>query len=393
MRARFSVAQLFLLCCLAAIYSGSQLAQTGRDLKHESDEWLRFSGGLQFVTREELIIRLADGVLVVSQIPNHGRVGEQLVSKHKLGDQVEITCKPIDSRLDPNLESHADREKRRRLELKTIRFLRPSSGEELSKEIACRAWREKGNLLKGLPENPSPAVNPRSVSATDVFLQHARDINLEHVAKLPNFVVDETATQYSSRSFPPQWDQVYTVESELIVRGLRTIHQRMIKNGRPWSEPFEALPGILWKSKFGVQLKPLFDAQCPTTLQFSGRQDVRGRHVLVYDFAAPADGCFGDFSIGYRRYFPGQTGQVAIEESGGELIQLDTKATGFPSEFDILEWQQTTSWDRVRIGDSDHSLPVSSSISYHFASGGAWRVDLEYKNFHHFESSTAITYK
>jgi hypothetical protein len=393
MRAWFPVASLFLLCCLASIYPRSQFAQAGRNLEHGSDEWFRFSGGLQFVTREELIIRLADGLLVVSQIPKDGLVGKQLFSNHKFGDQVEITCESVDSRFDRNLESYADREKRRRLELKTIRFLRVSSSEEWSKEIAGRAWREKGNLLKDLPGNSSPAVSPPSVSATDVFLQHAREVNLEYVAKLPNFVVDETARQYSSKRFPPKWDYVYTVESELTVRGLRTIHQQVIKNGRPWPEPFEALPGILWKSKFGVQLKALFDPHCPTTLEFSRREDVRGHHVLVYDFAAPPDSCFGDFSVGYRRYFPGQTGQVAIDESGGEVVQLDAEASGFPSEFDILKWRQTTLWDRVRIGDSDHLLPVSSSIFYHFASGGAWRVDLEYKNFQHFEASTTIIYK
>ncbi len=393
MRAWFPVASVFLFFCLASMYPESQSPQAGRNLEHEPDEWLRFSGGLEFVTREELIIRLADGLLVVSQIPKDGRMGEQLVSKHKFGDQVEIMCKFIDSRFDRNLESYADRQNRRRLELKTIRFLRVSSGEEWSKEIACRARREKGNLLKDIPKNSSPAISPPSVSATDVFLQHARDVNLEYVAKLPNFVVDETATQYSSNRFPPKWDYVYTVESELTIRGLRAIHQQMIKNGRPWPEPFEALPGILWKSKFGAQLKALFDPQCPTTLDFSRREDVRGRHVLVYDFAAPPDSCFGDFSIGYRRYFPGQTGEVAIDDSGGEVVRLDAEASGFPSEFDILNWKQTTLWDRVRIGDSDHLLPLSSSIFYHFASSGAWRVDLEYKNFRHFESSTTIIYK
>ena len=280
MRTRLSLPKLFLLCCLASVWVDSPFAQAPPSPQRESNKWLRFSGGLQCITQDELTIRLADGLLIIAQSRKDGGAGEQLVSQRRFGDQLEITCEFKNPPYDRGLESDVDYERRRQLKVKTVRFLRPPSGEEWSKESACRAWREKGNLLKGLPERQSPEMSPPPVSATDVFLRHARQVNLEHVAKLSSFVVDETARLYSSKSLPPNWEYVYTAESELTVRGLRTVHQRVLKDGRPWPKPFEALPGLLWKSKFGVQLKPLFDPLCPTTLMFSGSQDLRGRHVL-----------------------------------------------------------------------------------------------------------------
>ena len=167
-------------------------------------------------------------------------------------------------------------------------------------------------------------------------------------------------------------------------------------------------PGLAPKASLAVWFKMATIAACLLLVAVTGgcastkvsdRQQLvtgqlpRPSIILVYDFAAPPDSCFGDFSIGYRRYFPGQTGQVFIEEEGGEVVQLDAKATGFPGEFDIIDWEQTTSWDVVRVGDADYLLPMSSSIMRRYASGMAWRVDLEYKNFRHFESSTTISYK
>src|SRR5262249_17545607 len=51
-------------------------------------------------------------------------------------------------------------------------------------------------------------------------LEHAREVNLERAAKLPNFVADETAKRYKSRhTNPPQWEFVDTIEAEISVKG------------------------------------------------------------------------------------------------------------------------------------------------------------------------------
>jgi len=51
-------------------------------------------------------------------------------------------------------------------------------------------------------------------------LQHAREVNLERAAKLPNFVADETMVRYKSRhTNPPKWQKMDTIESEIAVKG------------------------------------------------------------------------------------------------------------------------------------------------------------------------------
>ncbi|MBV9770209.1 MAG: hypothetical protein JOZ32_11610, partial [Bryobacterales bacterium] len=175
-------------------------------------------------------------------------MAEQIVSQRRFGDQVEITGESI--ALD--LPSPGAREINRHLELKGVRFLRLPTGQERLMELASRAWREKGNLLKDLPVRCSPAVRPPAALAADGYLQHAQQVNLEYVAKLPNFVVDETALHYTRETATSEWQFVYSAESELTVRGLTAIHEHVIKDGRPWPQPFEALPGVPWKSKFGT---------------------------------------------------------------------------------------------------------------------------------------------
>ena len=51
-------------------------------------------------------------------------------------------------------------------------------------------------------------------------LEHARAVNLERAASMPNFVVDETAIRYHSpHTDPPKWKQFDKIEMELIVQG------------------------------------------------------------------------------------------------------------------------------------------------------------------------------
>ncbi|MGA3026022.1 MAG: hypothetical protein ABSF98_14730 [Bryobacteraceae bacterium] len=361
--------------------------------RHEGRRSVVFSGGLQHIGQESITIRLADGVLIDAALAKGGHVTvEEIVAHYTFGDRVEITCSPIDEIYD------AESQRYRFLEVKNLRLLTPFSDEERSREIGCRAWRQAGNRLKDLPATSAPAQgegNALRGPSVDYQneLEQARRVNLDYAANLPNFVADEIGRHYSGNDVGREWKYVQTVGSEVTFRGSSTSRQRVTRNGRPWGKPFEALPGFKWIGGFGAELKPLFDPECPTTLQFSGRMQMRGRSVLVYEFVAPPDGCFGDLYWKFRRFYPGESGRVFVEDPGGDVVHLEARATGFPGEFEMSGWEEEASWDRVRIGDVEHLLPVSASIVVRYAAGGAWKVDLEYRNHRHFEASSQVHFQ
>lgn len=311
-----------------------------------------------------------------------------MAAQYSVGDQLEVTCKPI----QPVWEEATSRYQS--LEVTAIRFMRRPSPEELSKILETVPFREGKNLLK----RPGAAVDPPirvddSNAPGGRELAHARRVNLEYAANMPNFVADETAKRYRSSPRSSSWRDFDTVESEITFKGNHAARQRIRRNGKPWEQPFEALPGFKWYEGFGTEISPLFDPKCPTTLEYEGRSKVRERQLLNYGFSTPVDGCFPFFFFGYQRFNPARTGRVSIDDPAGHIIQLDEEATGFPAEIEFAEREEHISWDYVKIGEDPHLLPVRANFLVRYYDGTRYRIEVEYKNHRHFEASTNVTFQ
>ncbi len=74
-----------------------------------------------------------------------------------------------------------------------------------------------------------------SLLAQDAALEHARQVNLERVANMPNFVADEIAQRYTRRSDSSKWRLEDTIETEITVRGIQISRQNWRRNGKPVS--------------------------------------------------------------------------------------------------------------------------------------------------------------
>ena len=229
-------------------------------------------------------------------------------------------------------------------------------------------------------------------------LEHARTVNLERAAKLPSFVADEKAVRFKSRHVdPPKWEYADTIESEIAVKGFRFTRQNTRLNGQPWNKP--GFPYFTWSARFGQELTALFSPKCPTTIEFEGREEFRGKPVLAYRFHSPPDGCFFFFSThssifsATKRYNPARSGRFLIDDPGGNLLYCEEVASEFPKGFGADPFRQTESWDWVKIGDASYLLPVATEILGGFAPGDLWHVTVEYKNHRHFEASTTLTFE
>jgi hypothetical protein len=230
------------------------------------------------------------------------------------------------------------------------------------------------------------------VSAADPKLEHAREVNLAYASHMPSFVADETATRYTSDSRPGKWRRFDTIETEITFSGSSAVRRQIRRNAKPWDQPFESLPGFKWYGGFGTEIRPVFDPECPTAVEPAGREEIRGRQLLKYRFRSPADGCFADFYFGAHRYNPPRTGHVFLDDPGGNVIQLDEDAAGFPPEAEFAERTEEVFWDNVKIANEVHLLPVAANFLVVYSSGARSRVEVKYTNHRHFEASTNITF-
>jgi hypothetical protein len=349
------------------------------------------SGSLERVTHGAITVRQADGILIDARLPGAALRADALAARYKLGDRVEITCKPILFVFDEESRLYLS------LELEKLRFLGAPSPDQLAGALTSRAWRDPGNLLKPATGEPTdrPAGTEQNFDGSAEArqsLEHTREIALRYVARLPNFIADETATRYTARTSPPEWRLLDTIQSEVKFRGAFETRDQVLQNGKLLKAGMKALGGLRWAAATGSALKPLFDPVCPVSFEFAERRTERGRELLVYDFSSPPDSCFGATTSSYQRYYAGWKGKVFIDESTGNVLQLDWASTGFPAAFGFVEAKNETIWDYVKIGDASHLLPVSSDDMVHYSAGQLESVKVQYTNHREFEAASTITF-
>ena len=347
-----------------------------------------FSGMLERIGEGSLSLQLADRRIIDAKLPPApGLDATGLASHYRMGDQVEITCKPIPPAWEPSTTRY------QYLELTEIRLIRRPSAEELASLLGWVPFREGKNLLerpKTVPAPPSQGPDPTAPGGRE--LARARQVNLEYAANMPNFVADEKAKRYRRAPGSSTWRDFDTVEAEITFRGNHAARQAIRRDRKPWDQPFEALPGFKWYEGFGTEITPLFDPKCPTNIEFQGRSKVGGRPALEYQFAAPVEGCFPWFFFDYQRFNPARTGHFAIDEPDGHIIRLDEQASGFPAEIQFAEREEQITWDSVKIAGDSHLVPVRASFLVRYTDGTQYRIEVEYKNHRHFETSTNVTF-
>src|SRR5215471_12273837 len=138
---------------------------------------LTLAGRLEGVTHTSISIRMADGQAVDAVLP------AGIAVPYGAADQVEVTFTPAKTVYDAQTGLHYH------LLVKRIKLVRTATAEERAEVMALLSWQPGENPLY----RPAP-IAPRSPSELD----RVRQVNLESLSKMPNFVADEKAMRYSS---------------------------------------------------------------------------------------------------------------------------------------------------------------------------------------------------
>jgi hypothetical protein len=331
------------------------------------------AGRLEGVRHTSISIRMADGRAVDAVLP------AGIAVPYSAADQVEITCTPVKTVYDAQAALHFH------LLMKSLRLVRTATPQERAEVMALLSWQPGENLLY----RPEP-VAPRSLSE----LERVRQVNLEYLSKMPNFVADETARRYESDDAEKPWRLYDTIEDEITFRGVELGRRNIRQNGKRFPSPFIQLGHFRWGGGFGVELHALFDATCPTKIDFAGTEAGSGSELLVYLFSSPPEGCFWPHAWGSLKntYNPARTGRILVDAGRGNVVRYQEESAGFPEKFGKDRGTMTQSWDYVRIGDATYLLPISAEFVARQSDGSAERVLVEYKNHRHFEAATSVTF-
>jgi hypothetical protein len=105
--------------------------------------------------------------------------------------------------------------------MKRIRLVRTATPQERAEAMALLSWQPRENLLY----RPEPAA-PRSLFE----LERVRQVNLEYLSKMPNFVADETAQRYENDDAEKPWRLYDTIEDEITFKGVQLDRRNIRQN-------------------------------------------------------------------------------------------------------------------------------------------------------------------
>jgi hypothetical protein len=342
---------------------------------------LTFTGSLRFVSASTITVRLSNGIVIDARLPKSGELAAETISaQYKFADQVQVSCKHVDSVWDePVKRFHS-------LELTRIHFIRAGFADEIAGTLASLVWQPGGNLLRNIPEAPKTAHVPDPEG-----MDRVRSVNLARAANMPNFVADEAAVRFLRQKSASKWKQADIVEAQIGFHGDDANRDQIRINGKPYKTPSGWIPGINWDIGFGAELKALLDRDCANTFEFAGREEYRGRQVQAYRFRTPLDGCFGPGVVGFQQYDSAKAGRILVDAKDGSVLQVESENVDSPRELDGGS-NEIRSWDYVTIGDASYLLPITLEVYWTQPNGLTWHVAVQYKNHRHFESSSIVRF-
>jgi hypothetical protein len=218
-------------------------------------------------------------------------------------------------------------------------------------------------------------------------LVQVRQVNLNHAAKMPNFIADETAVQYDSDrgAGPPVWSKLDTIESEVVYVNGRMRRQNQRRDGQAADKLYELANG-----GFGIEIKPLLDPSCPTTIEFESSAGGK----TWFRFRSPADACFVALGIGQGTgHRVARTGRFLADDLTRDLIRYEEEGHGFPKDYSMQQRNEIVAFEYVKIADASYLLPVSAEFWWKYLSDKPRRTVITYKNYRHFEASTKIAFQ
>ena len=340
-------------------------------------------GALEAVTQDAIGVQTPKGTILLILLPEQGPPrARDLVASYRVGDEVEIQVQGIKTRyVAADNQPYV-------FQLRTIRLQGHGSGAQLRAALNSPAWRAHGNLLRppdGASAPPPPGSAPQP---DDPFLAAARAAALRYLRDLPNFLVTETVGEaiHGQVAGMTGYEEVV---SELSVADGRERRQNIRLNGRPWAQPFAALPGITWSYPFADRLLRLIEPACGAVFKPAGRSTLNGQPAVVYSFQQSPSLCAGPIRDEGEVAYPGYAGKLYFNPASHLVMRVEERLTDLPGDFGQTGDRDSTNWAPVRIAGSHWLMPAHAESLTSFERGSI-SLTISYSNYRRFQSTTSI---
>jgi hypothetical protein len=253
------------------------------------------------------------------------------------------------------------------------------------------------------PANPTASTAPAERTpirgeaetesmSTDAIILEARSAAESFTADLPNFLVKQVTTRYTSTSIPRGWRQLDVVTADLVCVDGKEDYRNLLVNGQPANRPIESTGS--WST--GEWIVTLQDILSPATdAGFTKRrmERVGGRPAFVFDFAVSEENSHWILvSQSGRQYHVAFKGTLWIDKDTLRVLRIEQRTTTLPRGCPYESALSTVEYGFVNIQGKNSLLPVSSENEGCMSGGSCSRNVISFQNYRKFTAESDIKF-
>lgn len=238
----------------------------------------------------------------------------------------------------------------------------------------------------------SPEFHRIHTLDTDPLIAAAREESIDFTSQLPNFLVRQFTTRYSSVTRPADWRAMDVVTVDVVyVDGSEDYRNTMI-NGRP-SKHSPELSGSWSTGEFATTLMDVLSAQTMAVFTRRGEDTISGRSTVVFDYAVEQPRSHWTVHANERQYRPAYKGSIWIDKASKRVMRIEKQALGLPADFPFDKAELTLEYDFVRLSNRLYLLPVhSENLICVRGTADCTRNVTDFRNYQKFEAESDIRY-
>ena len=244
-------------------------------------------------------------------------------------------------------------------------------------------------------QNPEASKLP-SPSETAGFIEKAREIALETVKEMPDFVVKQLISRSGAYAGTGNWrpyDTLVIAVSYSTDKGEQ--YRVLAQNGAPvqnttQSSSYSGLEGATSGGEFVEDLAKIFKPESKTKFDLLTTDLVRGRRTLVYEYAINIEnnkdggvGLKGAKGVVVDSAPAGEKGRIWIDRENHRVLRIEYQLTDIAPSFAVKAVTKSIDYDMVEIAGERYLLPIISDF----------RGTVQGKDSKRFESRNVIRFR
>ena len=241
-------------------------------------------------------------------------------------------------------------------------------------------------------ERKPPEVAP-SQAEQQTLLAAMRQYAGDYTAKLPNFICEQTTSQFEAGKKPTHWHKGDTLTSKLVFsagreqRTLERVNNKPVKYGaRSWRTP------LTTEGEFGILLSNIFDPVTETKFSWNRWDTYHDRRVAVIDYAVDRQHSTLSLSLSdLAKAVVAYSGSVYADPATGAIWRITNGTAEIPAEVQTRSIATTVDYGEVSIGGGNYLLPVQANVLLVTGTNNI-RNEIVFQGYRKFEAESSITF-